>query len=510
MSQERYDVVFHGDLFEGFSLQHVKEDFARLFSLTEAKVEQIFARTLQSVDACITLKPNVDQPTAEKYQQALANIGAKTQLQKIAVTTNELSANQLSLEPMAPTAAESETADTAENHSERSTADASLVGSSAASVDDDTVNVNDAAQAGSSSTNSVESIATPLAGEKIQEKHIPFQFHGNGTEYFKIWIVNVVLTILTLGIYSAWAKVRNQRYFYGNTELDGATFTYTAKPLAILIGRIIAVVLFVGYTVATETAPMVGLAIFGFILLIMPWIIVRSLRFNARNSVYRNIRFGFEGGYGRAFLVFLLLPILSLFTLMLVYPIVYKMQQEYLAKNHRYGTTGFSFNATNGDYYVIFLIALAIGFVGGIAMAILAGITGGVGALMGGDSTLLMTVLMVFIGILYVLVYLSIFVYFYVARLNLLYNNTQVGEHSFTSSLQLVSFFKLFATNTIMILLTLGLFTPWAKVRTARYRAEHLQLLAVGSLDEFVAKEEQESNAIGEEMGEVFDFDVGF
>ncbi|MED5348372.1 MAG: DUF898 family protein, partial [Pseudomonadota bacterium] len=42
-----------------------------------------------------------------------------------------------------------------------------------------------------------------------------FQFHGEGGEFFRIWIVNLVLSIVTLGIYSAWAKVRTKRYFYG-------------------------------------------------------------------------------------------------------------------------------------------------------------------------------------------------------------------------------------------------------------------------------------------------------
>ncbi|MEX1058239.1 MAG: DUF898 family protein, partial [Natronospirillum sp.] len=48
-------------------------------------------------------------------------------------------------------------------------------------------------------------------------KPIPVAFNGRGGEYFGIWIVNIALTVLTLGIYSAWAKVRNKRYFYGNT-----------------------------------------------------------------------------------------------------------------------------------------------------------------------------------------------------------------------------------------------------------------------------------------------------
>ena len=48
-----------------------------------------------------------------------------------------------------------------------------------------------------------------------------FEFTGSGSEYFKIWIVNVLLTIVTLGIYSAWAKVRRLRYFYNNTRFAG-------------------------------------------------------------------------------------------------------------------------------------------------------------------------------------------------------------------------------------------------------------------------------------------------
>ncbi len=36
----------------------------------------------------------------------------------------------------------------------------------------------------------------------------PLEFHGSGGEYFRIWIVNLCLTIVTFGIYTAWAKVR--------------------------------------------------------------------------------------------------------------------------------------------------------------------------------------------------------------------------------------------------------------------------------------------------------------
>ncbi len=62
-----------------------------------------------------------------------------------------------------------------------------------------------------------------------------FQFHGDAREYFRIWIVNTLLTLLTLGLFSAWAKVRKRRYLRGNTELLGHRFDYTADPKRILV-----------------------------------------------------------------------------------------------------------------------------------------------------------------------------------------------------------------------------------------------------------------------------------
>lgn len=46
---------------------------------------------------------------------------------------------------------------------------------------------------------------------------LPFRFTGTARQYFGIWIVNLLLTLLTLGVYAARAKVRTKRYFYGNT-----------------------------------------------------------------------------------------------------------------------------------------------------------------------------------------------------------------------------------------------------------------------------------------------------
>jgi len=60
------------------------------------------------------------------------------------------------------------------------------------------------------------------------QKRYPVEFNGKGFEFFKIWIVNVLLTIVTLSLYAPWAKVRTRRYFYGNTVIDNSSFEYHA------------------------------------------------------------------------------------------------------------------------------------------------------------------------------------------------------------------------------------------------------------------------------------------
>jgi len=320
------------------------------------------------------------------------------------------------------------------------------------------------------------------------------RFEGQGFEYFKIWIVNIFLTILTLGIYSAWAKVRNKRYFYGNTLIDGSSFVYTAQPLTILKGRLIAVAIFVVYSALSELLPMLGLVLALILLVFVPWLVVRSLRFNARNSVYRNVRFDFNGGTTEAVKVFVLWPLLVVPTLGLILPYLWYRQKRFVVGNSAYGTSGFSFGASAGDYYRVLLVAFLVVVVG-------AGLAAGAIALLGEAAGFVVTPLSL-------LAYLAVFGYVAAALGNLAFNFTRLERHSFESSLQPANMAWLYLSNTLMILLTLGLFIPWAKIRVARYRAQCLRLLVAGGLDHFVAVQQEKTSAFGEEMGEVFDFDV--
>jgi uncharacterized membrane protein YjgN (DUF898 family) len=55
---------------------------------------------------------------------------------------------------------------------------------------------------------------------------------------------------------------------------------------------------------------------------------------------------------------------------------------------------------------------------------------------------------------------------------------------------------------------TLGLLTPWAVVRSLRYRASKTAAIAAGPLDSYVQAEAQQVSATGQEVGEMFDIDI--
>jgi uncharacterized membrane protein YjgN (DUF898 family) len=136
-------------------------------------------------------------------------------------------------------------------------------------------------------------------------RQLGFRFTGSASEYFRIWIVNTLLTVVTLGVYSAWAKIRNKQYFYGNTWLDGSNFEYLAKPLPILKGRLIAAAAFGLLFGSQHYNRTLYFVLIGLYVLATPWVLVKALAFNARNSAYRNLRFAFVGRTGEAFGVYL-------------------------------------------------------------------------------------------------------------------------------------------------------------------------------------------------------------
>ncbi len=294
--------------------------------------------------------------------------------------------------------------------------------------------------------------------------------------------------------------MRTRPYFYGNTQLAGSSFEYLASPIAILKGRLIAVAFFAVYSVAGKTSP-VAVGLLALLLMIVtPWIIVASLRFRHRNSAWRGVRFDFAGKPKDAIREFLLWPLAGVLSLGLAMPYVIGRQQRWLTRESRFGTSAFAQSASTRSFYMLALAVVAVAIAGVVAGSVVAGAS----ALIGVHSAIpLMAIAPIA---------LAYFAAFVVARFkwkNLIYQHLELGSHRFGADYRFGSYLRLVLFNTLGILFTLGLFYPWAKVRTAQYAADHIWMEAAGELTDFAAGPAQQAGAAGSEMGDFFNVEIG-
>ena len=343
-------------------------------------------------------------------------------------------------------------------------------------------------------------------------------FTGQGSEYFRIWIVNLVLTILTLGVYSAWAKVRRLQYFYRHTRLAGSGFDYHGDPIAILKGRIVGLMLFGLYAAISYVQFWLAVAILAALALVMPWLVSRSLQFRLHNSSYRGIRFRFSGGTASAYWVFLALPMLTVLSLFLLGPFWHHRIKRYEFANAAYRPH--AVRVSRQARRLLSHVRRGRGRHDGVHVPARdrhhrhrrrPGTREWIGSARSGygsDAA----------GRLCHCVYHRLRAHggpavqsITAARIqNTVWNTMRLGPHGFTCQ---VGWFKLFGislTNLLLTVLTLGLFRPFAQVRLARYFASVFVMVPSGPLDDLLAAESEEVSAIGEEAVGFFDLDVGF
>ena len=329
-----------------------------------------------------------------------------------------------------------------------------------------------------------------------------FKFHGNASEYFGIWIVNILLTIITLSLYAPWAKVRRLRYFYGNTEFFERRFDFTGIPTKILIGRLIALGIYVAFSISSQysmIATIVGIVV---LYMAVPWLIRATLRFTARNSKYGNARFYFGGTIKESYKIFLLSILVYIFTLGIFTPVAIWLYKKYYL-NHLYaGQLNFKLNANWTAYmaavYVPIFIALGIIAIFSIIYFSI------LGTLSGFSSN------SVIFGIFMTYAIIGLFIYpLIAARLFITtWNNTTVGNSQFKTDCNQWRFAWIVGTNWIVKILSLGLMSAWAAIRIYRYKVDSLSLTLLDDPDQMMNLAQADHSALAEEISDIFDIDV--
>lgn len=379
--------------------------------------------------------------------------------------------------------------------------------------------------------NSAEELASaPVAHAPPPLREYAFTFTGSGSEYFRIWIVNLALTVATLGIYSAWAKVRRMQYFYRNTLLDDCAFNFHADPKAILRGRLLAVGIVVLYHYAFGFSMEVGIAVVLSLIFGLPFLIMNALRFRLRNTSYRGLRFGFNGktrgaylGYAPivALLVapgalaaipdaaeFVMLPMLAYFA----WPSMYGAMKRYQHANLRYAQCDAAYEADTSEIYFTYLKSFGM-----MMLAIVPAVLLTAGVVMLAETQeeaagLGAKFMPVFIGAMMVYVmYLVTMPYIAVRVANLVWNGTRLAGIEFDSRLKARKFMKLQTKNALLTLITLGLYRPFAVVNVHRFRVEHILLRSAVPLSAVAAGATARApGAAGDGAVDLFGFDLSW
>lgn len=329
------------------------------------------------------------------------------------------------------------------------------------------------------------------------------EFTGTFRNYFGIWISNLILSIITLGIYSAWAKVRRESFFKNNTNVLNNNFGYHATGGQIFKGRLIAFLVLVVFNIISTVSPELAGILGILFIFLLPIILNKSMKFSARMTSYRNIRFNWHGKYWKTFWFFLIAPILGLISLGLLYPLISRSYYSYFANSHSYGTSFFKSSPKVSQFYMAFLIGCILPAI--IISSLFILVTYMINN--SNSSSFGMVSVIPFI-IIYAIIFCSVFIYNVLCR-NLLLKSLILNDTiTFNSNVNPLNFIWISLSNLVLILFSLGLLIPLAKIRMYKYLSNCTMLKTNKNIDNFIDELHEKQSSFGEEFAELEGIDA--
>lgn len=381
-----------------------------------------------------------------------------------------------------------------------------------------------------------------------EPRRLPLRFTGSGSEYFRIWIVNLLLTLVTLGIYYPWAKVRRLRYFHGNTLVGEHPLGFHADPKKMLRGYLLVTLLLVLYSTAGRFSPVAGFVAFLVVAGVWPALLKSSMQFRLANTSWRGLRFRFRGSVGGAYAALLpffvpglvvvgaliaapdqrqpppwygALMLVVVGGFLLVAPWCWWRLKKFQHDHYAYGREQTTLQAGLGSFYGVFLKSGGVAIAGmalvGIVVAVLVGTAAalGIGAGLGSGGRGAGAIFFFIVGMLVFAVGLLAVQlvprpYFTSRMQNLLWSRTASPSVGFESELRFWPLFGLTLKNWLLIVLTLGLYWPFAAVAMQRLRVEAVTVVL--QIDPQTLEDHAravEGEAAGDAAGDLFGLDIG-
>ena len=407
---------------------------------------------------------------------------------------------------------------------------------------------NAATAAAAAGTSSPSDAARAGAGHLAHT--LPITFSGSGSEYFRIWIVNLLLTLVTLGLYFPWAKVRRLRYFYGNTALGGHTLDFHGEPKRMLRGLLLVGALLLLYSMAGKLSPTAGLIALLIVAGVWPALFRASQQFRMANTSWRGLRFRFNGGLRGAYLAMLPLFIPGALTLSavlftgdgdgaasrarsaldtlagltalaatLLVPLFLWLLKKYQHDHYALGQIQTELRTGAGSFYVLGLKTFGVALLAGLVAMLVSTVVGGGGVLAlvtgsrgsrGSVGAAAAVAIVLAVIVAYAAVVLVIQPYLSSRFQNLVWGRTASPDIGFDSDLRFWPLLRLTLKNWLLMLVTLGLYWPFAKIAMTRMRLQAVTVHTRLAPDEWVGTLRQRADdATGDAAADLFGIDIG-
>ena len=324
---------------------------------------------------------------------------------------------------------------------------------------------------------------------------------GRSGELFVIFLVNLALTILTLGIYRFWGRTRIRRYVWSQTNLLGEPLEYTGRGVELFLGFLFALVLIYGPIIGLffgldvefpDPGEHMGrpelnrlLIFFGILLLAIPILVLfyyvalfAAYRYRISRTSWFGIRGGMEGSAWRYGVLGLGLGFLNVLTLGWTKPWADSVVFRYRLSRTWFGDGRFASHLDAGGLYGRFALAWI-----GTAFAVAAMFAGLAATGTGGQITdhggpvdpLRFQVIAIAIELTPLIVYQLLICAYKAALVRNIARTLAYGPIRFRAEVTFKDVFKLRIPNILLMLFTLGFAYPYVVLRTTRFIARHVE-----------------------------------
>jgi uncharacterized membrane protein YjgN (DUF898 family) len=291
---------------------------------------------------------------------------------------------------------------------------------------------------------------------------------------------NIFFTIITLGVYRAWAKTNTRRFIWENITFmeDRGKYVGTGEELfrgwAKLLGILSLVYFLAGLvkTMAPSLSAPFGLVVGLTYIVLMALATYSGLRYRLSRTMWRQIRFGVDKNISSTeeFLILYLKGIFfSVITLGIYIPIFRNKVRTFLTNKMRLGSVYFIYDGKDRDYLSLYFKGMALS-----------------------------------------LITLGIYIPWFIARLvEFRLKHTSFQDSRFVFTFKGFDIGVQFVLSYLLIICTLGLATPWVFNRIIKKIAENVYL--EGSLDlSVINQRESDGSAMADDIVGGYDLDLGF